>query len=163
KRHRGQDEERRQFGVDECRGHPAGDAASLSHHKPPTLTRRPSVTPAGGESITTSDSARPASTSEPRRLTSRTLATPLSTTNTEVSCPRRTTADAGMVSARRGVPPNRALPNSPDRTPRASGKAILTRNARASASTARLTSATVPLTEVVAVPRKTGTLSPFRI
>ena len=68
-----------------------------------------------------------------------------------------------MVNARRGVPPNRALPNSPDRRPRASGNAILTRNARASASTARLTSTTVPVIEVVPVPRKTGTLSPFRI
>src|SRR5262245_61427596 len=163
KRDRSRDEERRQLRVDERPGDPAGNAMCSSHHRPPTLTRRPSTTSAGGERMTTSDSVTPARTSDSLRFTRRTRATPSSTTNTKVSCPRRTIADDGMVKARRGVPSNRALPNSPDRRAGASGNAILTRNARASASTARLTSTTLPSIEVSFVPRRTGTLSPFRI
>jgi hypothetical protein len=101
-RHRGGDEERRQLRVDERRRQPSGRAVRGNHQRPPALTRRPSVTVGGAATMTTSPSDNPASTSVPLTFTSRKRAMPLSTTRTDVICPRRVSALAGTVSARRG-------------------------------------------------------------
>ena len=89
-----------------------------------------------------------------------------STTKTDVICPRCTSASAGTVRARRAWPLKCARPNVPERSPVVSGSVILTRNARASASTARPISATVPLTVVGAPPvpesSETDTTAPTR-
>ena len=102
--------------------------------------------------MTTSPSDRPARTSVPLTFTSLSRATSCSTTRTDVICPRRTTAPAGTVNARRGAAPKCARPNVPERNPAVSGSVILTRYARASASTARPMSDTVPFSVIVAPP-----------
>src|SRR6266545_4199717 len=159
---RGDDEQRCQLGLDERGGQPAGSSVDVSH-RVPALTRRPSARPGGGPTMTVSPSASPARISLPFTLTSRSRAIPLSSTKTEVICPWRTSARSGRRSARRLPSVKRARPNVPDRAPEESGREIFTRNARASASTARATSDTVPLT-VLVIPSgpssETGTASP---
>src|SRR6185295_4221233 len=150
-RHRGDDDQRGQFRMDERRRQSAGHAVGGSHQRPPVVTRRPSVTVEGAATITTSPSDRPASTSVPLTFTSLTRAMSFSTTKADVICPRCTSAPAGTVRARRARALKCARPNIPERRPTVSGSVILTRNARASASTARPISTTLPLI-VVASP-----------
>ena len=83
-RQRGADDQGGQLRVDEGGRQPARRAVGR-HHRPPVLTRRPSVSAAGGFTITTSRSDRPARTSVPLTFTRRTRAMSFSTTKTDVT------------------------------------------------------------------------------